>query len=88
MAEVGTVEAVADLAELISTCAQLRADGAAGDGAAWAASAALLGAGSLADARTALRDDGDSEPLLALAREHAGAEAVERGLAAHARRLR
>ncbi len=35
------VEAVADLAALISLCAQLRADGAPGDGEAWAATAAL-----------------------------------------------
>src|SRR5207248_7783566 len=47
VADVGAVEAVADLAELISLCAQLRADEAAGDGAAWAASAALLGEGAL-----------------------------------------
>src|SRR4051794_23247470 len=51
VAEVGSVEAVADLAELISLCAQLQADGAEGDGAAWAASAALLGAGRLEGAR-------------------------------------
>jgi hypothetical protein len=88
VAEVGTVEAVADLAELISVCAQLRADDAPGDGAAWAASAALLGTGTLADARAALRDDGHTAPLLALAGERAGADAVERALAAHDRRLR
>ena len=46
--------AVADLAELISLCGQLRAEDRAGDGAAWAASAALLGAGALAEARDAL----------------------------------
>ena len=39
------VEAVADLAELISLCARLQADGAPGDGEAWAATAAWLGAG-------------------------------------------
>ena len=39
VAEHGEVEAVADLAELISVCAQLRADGAPGDGEAWAATA-------------------------------------------------
>src|SRR3989440_11310883 len=47
IAEVGGVGAVADLAELISLCAQLQADSAPGDGVAWAASAALLGAGEL-----------------------------------------
>jgi hypothetical protein len=88
VAEVGTVEAVADLAELISLCAQLRADAAPGDGPAWAASAALLGAGALDDARSALRDGGDPRPLQALAASQAGAGAVEHALAAHGRRLR
>jgi hypothetical protein len=88
VAEVGSVEAVADLAELISLCAQLQADGLAGDGAAWAASAALLGAGELDEARTALRNGGDAEPLVALAHVHAGESAVGRALAAHERRLR
>jgi hypothetical protein len=87
IAEVGSVEAVADLAELISLCAQLRADSAPGDGAAWAASAALLGAGEVDDARGALRDRGDAAPLAALAETHAG-PALEPALAAHARRLR
>jgi hypothetical protein len=45
VAEVGPVEAVCDLAELISRCAQLRADGLPGDGEAWAATAATLGHG-------------------------------------------
>jgi hypothetical protein len=89
IAEVGDVRAVAHLAALISLCAQLRADGAAGDGAAWAASAALLGRDAgLEDALAALRDGRDSTPLLALARSAAGEDAVERALAAHARRLR
>jgi hypothetical protein len=43
VAEHDEVEAVADLAALISLCAQLRADGEAGDGEAWAATAAWLG---------------------------------------------
>jgi hypothetical protein len=43
IAEIGPVEAVADLAALISRCAQLRADGLPGDGEAWAATAAGLG---------------------------------------------
>ncbi len=43
VAEAGTVEAVADLAALISRCAQLRADDLPGDGEAWAATAATLG---------------------------------------------
>jgi hypothetical protein len=88
IAEVGTVEAVADLAELISLCAQLRADSAPGDGVAWAASAALLGAGELEDARTALRDGGDAAPLTGLAESHTDGPALEHALAAHTRRLR
>jgi hypothetical protein len=87
IAEVGSVEAVADLAELISLCAQLRADSAAGDGVAWAASAALLGAGELDDARVALRDRGDAEPLASLAEAHGGPLLGE-ALTAHERRLR
>jgi hypothetical protein len=42
---------VADLAALISLSAHLRAEGADGDGAAWAATAVLLGEGVLADGR-------------------------------------
>jgi hypothetical protein len=87
IAEVGSVEAVADLAELISLCSQLRADSTPGDGAAWAASAALLGAGEVDDARAALRDRGDARPLTELAEAHAG-PALEQALAAHDRRLR
>ena len=77
------VEAVSDLAELISLCAQLRAGGLDSDGAAWAASAALLGRAQLAAAREALRIGGDSDPLLALAFEAAGQKQVELALAAH-----
>jgi hypothetical protein len=87
IASVGEVAAVADLAELISLCAQARADGRPGDGAAWAATAALLGRGGLEDARAALSRDRDPRPLDRLARDAAGDEAVERALAAHARHL-
>ena len=45
VAEAGKVEAVADLAALISICAQLRADELPGDGEAWAATASTLGEG-------------------------------------------
>jgi hypothetical protein len=45
IAENGTVEAVAELAALISLCAQLRADGLPGDGEAWATTAGKLGDG-------------------------------------------
>ena len=48
MAEAGTVEAVADLAALISLCARLRAEGLPGDGEAWAATAATIGGGEAA----------------------------------------
>jgi hypothetical protein len=81
--------AVADLAELISVCAQVRAEGGDGDAEAWAATAALLGSnGGLAQARSLLRDTGDAAALASLAREAAGRDAVERALAAHRERLR
>jgi hypothetical protein len=85
VARAGSVEAVADLAELISLCAQARADGRDGDGAAWAATAAKLGQGGLDDARGKLRLTGDGGPLEALAREAAGDAQVSDALAAHAR---
>ena len=81
------VGAVNDLAELISLCAQLRAGGIDGDGPAWAASAALLGRGRLVAARDALRLGGDPDPLLGLAYDTAGEDAVDRALAAHAVRV-
>lgn len=87
IASLQNVEAVADLAELISLCAQLRADGAAGDGSAWAATAALLGSGEVEAARAALRLHGDAGPLDELARATAGKAAVERALAAHRLRV-
>jgi len=43
IAEAGGVPAVAAMAELISSCAALRADGAAGDGEAWVEVARALG---------------------------------------------
>jgi hypothetical protein len=67
------VDAVADLAELISRCAQLRADGLPGDGEAWAATAAFLGQAPLGGGRDA--------------REAATAEAVEHALSLHAGRI-
>jgi hypothetical protein len=74
------VSAVADLAALISLCAQLRADGSPGDGAAWAATAALLGRGPLLETH-------DPPSLESAAREAAGDEAVERALSSHAARV-
>jgi len=81
------VDAVADLSELISICAHVRAEGRTDDGPAWAASAACLGAGVLDEARAAFREDGDAELLLAAARRVAGDAAVERALAAHSARV-
>jgi hypothetical protein len=83
IAAFGDAAPVLDLAQLISLCAQLRGDGRDGDGAAWAATAALLGRDVLEPARAALRDDGDPGPLAALARAAGAAEEVERALAAH-----
>jgi hypothetical protein len=84
----GNVRAVHDLAELISLCAQLAADGTGGDAEVWAATAALLGEGALDGCRAALRDRGDALPLLAAARAAAGGEAVERACATHHLRVR
>jgi hypothetical protein len=91
----GNVAPVADLAELISLCTQLRAAGAhvdSGrlDGAAWAATAALLGgaAGRLEEARAALRLERDAGPLERIAVDAAGKEAVDAALAAHAERVK
>jgi hypothetical protein len=43
IAATGSVDAVAELAELISLCARLRAEGEADDGEAWLATAVSLG---------------------------------------------
>ncbi len=85
IARSGEVAAVADLAELISLCVQARSEGRDGDGAAWAGTAALLGAGRLDAARDALRLAGDASPLEHAARAAAGDEAVDGALAAHDR---
>lgn len=88
VAATGSVAAVGDLAELLSLCAQARADGLDGDGAAWAATSALLGRGGLDEARAALRLGRDPGPLERLARDAAGDAPVEHALAAHRARLR
>jgi hypothetical protein len=80
------VAAVADLAELISLCSQVRAEETDGDGPLWAATAALLGRSALDEARTALRLHADPQPLEAAARSAASDEAVDLALAAHAGR--
>jgi hypothetical protein len=87
VAATGDVEAVRDLAELLSLCAQARADALPGDGPAWAATAARLGRGGLEPARDALRDRRDAGPLETIARSSVGDEAVDRALAAHAARV-
>ncbi|MDX6409807.1 MAG: hypothetical protein QOE13_2878 [Gaiellaceae bacterium] len=86
--EVGTVEAVSDLAELIALCAYLRAEKVAGDGPVWAATAAALGGGELEAGRSSLRLDNDPNPLERLARTQAGDAAVDSALATHRGRLR
>jgi len=86
--EVGTVDAVNDLAELIALSAYLQAEQMAGDGAVWAATSALLGRRALDDARSSLRLDSDPGPLDRRAREEAGDAAVTAAVTAHRERLR
>ena len=90
IAATGNAGAVRDLAELISLCAQSRAAGRDGDedGAVWGATTSLMGNGSLDAARAALREEGDLEPLAALARTAARDDALEEALAAHGSRVR
>jgi hypothetical protein len=85
----GEVAVVADLAELISLCSQLRAEEREGDGAAWAGTVGLLGAadGRLERARASLRLEADAGPLLALAELESGEDAVGRALALHGSRV-
>jgi hypothetical protein len=87
VAATGSVVAVGDLAELLSLCAHARADALDGDGAAWAATAALLACGGLDEARRAMRDERAPGPLEQLARHAAGDAAVDLALAAHAARV-
>jgi len=88
IAAFGVVDAVSDLSELISLCSQLRAEQSDGDGQLWAATASLLGRSTLDEPRAALRLRGDPAPLESAARSHAGDDAVDRALAAHAGRVR
>jgi hypothetical protein len=87
IAEFEDAAAVGDLAELISLCAQVQAEARDGDGALWAASAALLGRGVLDGARSVLRLRGDASSLEALACKAAGAARVEQALATHRSRF-
>lgn len=76
----GDVDAVADLAALISVCAQLRADGGPSDGEAWAATAVLLGKGPLRETR-------EPAVLAGLARAAAAVDELDRALGLHAERV-
>jgi hypothetical protein len=87
VAATGNVGAVHDLAELISLCAQARADGRGGEAEAWAATAALLGRGMLGEARRQLRERRNAAPLVELAREAVGADRVQRACVAHELRV-
>ena len=80
VADHNDVDAVADLAALISLCAQFRADESPGDGQAWAATAALLGGRPLYETR-------EPTELEAAACRAAGAGAVARALSLHAGRV-
>jgi hypothetical protein len=92
VAEAGDVRVVADLAALLSVCAQLRAEVEPGrpvpDGVVWAATLACLGRDDpeLADARSELRDRGEPGALADLAVAAAGPDAVEDALVRHAER--
>ena len=76
-----------DLAELISLCAHLQAERAAGDALVWAATSAHLGLGALDEAWSALRAHGDLGAIEAAARDAVGEDELERSLAAHGRLL-
>ena len=86
--QVGTVDAVNDLAELIAVCSYLRAERISGDAAVWAATATALGSGELEKGRSSLRLDNDPGPLERLARARSSDGAVDAALAAHRTRLR
>jgi len=87
VSESGSVAVVADLATLLELCARLQAERKPGDGALWAAAVSRLGQGGLSDAANAFLGSGDDGPLLRMAREAAGDEAVRRALAVHAGRF-
>jgi hypothetical protein len=87
IAATGCVDAVRDLAELISLCAQAQANGTDSDWAVWAATAATLGEGVLDPARRALRSQHDAGPLEQVARDTAADGTLERALAEHRRHL-
>jgi hypothetical protein len=82
IADVGDVGVIADLAELVSVCAHLRAEGRPGDGAAWASSVAMLGGW-----RETFALDAGEDAWLDLAARTADREAVGRALALHGERV-
>lgn len=88
VAATGSVAAVHDLAELISLCAQARAERRPGEAEAWAGTTARLGEGELEQARATLRQRADAAALDVAARAAAGDEAVDRAYAAHELRAR
>jgi hypothetical protein len=95
LADLRDVDAVADLAELISLCTQLRAEPRENgaevvDGIAWAATTSVLGRGGrrLERARAALRLEGDPEQLDRLARASAPPAALRQALATHRLRVK
>jgi hypothetical protein len=88
IAQTGSTVAVHDLAELISLCAQARAERTHGDGAAWAATTALLGEGGLDAGRQEQRETGRTGLLEELAHRAAGARNVAAALTAHDLRVR
>jgi hypothetical protein len=83
IAATGSVDAVNDLAELISLCAQAQAEGADADWAAWAATASALGTGTLNEPRALMRELRDPSELERSARAAAGDDAVDRARSAH-----
>jgi hypothetical protein len=89
IASLGEAVVVADLAELLSLCAELRAEERTGDGPAWAGTIAVLGEedGQLEHARASLRESGDPAPLVAVAEAAVGVGPVARALALHADRV-
>ena len=68
------------MGELISLCAQLRAEESGEDGPAWAATVALLGHGIL-------KETTEPSELLDRARSASGDDAVDTALAAHRQRV-
>lgn len=82
IADLGDVDVVGDLAELISVCAHLRGAGRGGDGAAWASAAVSLG-----EWRRSVAPDAAEADWLAHAARRAGRERVDEALDLHAARV-